>query len=249
MSVGAVETYALRILALLEDVRPDLDTLGQEQDPEHLRRVYRVDHAANRARRYAENLLVTAGAPITDPNRRTTSMLDVLRAAMSVIDHYGRVQLGRMVEVGVTDSAADDVMRVLAELLDNATRCSPPTVPVVVAAHLTGTGDVLIRIEDTGIGIAPDVLADLTALLDHPPAHFHGTRLGLAIVSRLAAAHNLQVRLIPRVPSGTTALVAVPARLLCELPPDNPPPPHPSPAPRSRPATPSGARSSYRLSA
>jgi anti-sigma regulatory factor (Ser/Thr protein kinase) len=122
----------------------------------------------------------------------------------------------------VVGFAADDLSRVLAELLDNAANHSPPDEQVRVSAHLTEQGSVLIRIEDGGIGLPPDRLADLNrrlsaaARLDDDAVR----HMGLAVVGRLAERHDLQVSLHRRLPNGTTATVLVPPALVTELPED-----------------------------
>jgi hypothetical protein len=64
-------------------------------------------------------------------------MLDTLRGAMSSIDQYARIGIGRMAPLGVAGFAAEDLGRVLAELLDNAANHSPPTAdPAKAEAYL-----------------------------------------------------------------------------------------------------------------
>ncbi len=216
-----LENMSLRVLSAVYQASGQLASLeSTERDGSRLDRLYRVDHAITRVRRHAENMQVLAGRPVEDADRQVTTMVDVVRAALSAIEHYPRVRLGRVVDLSVVEFAADDVMRVLTELIDNAARFSPPGVVVTVSAHLTEQGSVLIRVEDGGVGIAPAELHRLNALVSGaaPPAPGgeRMTRLGLAVVARLAAAHRLRVALISRQPAGTTATVLLPAELLCE---------------------------------
>jgi hypothetical protein len=122
--------------------------------------------------------------------------------------------------------AADDVIRVLTELLDNATRFSPPTSNVIVSAYITEHGSVLLRVEDSGVGVKSDQLPVLNAMLagsappvlDGNPA----SHLGLVVVQRLAFAHHLRVHLTNRHSGGTTATMLIPDALLCEVAPAAP---------------------------
>lgn len=159
----------------------------------------------------------------------------MVRAGTSAIEHYPRVRLGVIAHLAVVDFAADDVIRVLTEVLDNATRFSPPAAPVTVSAHLTEVGSVLLRVEDTGLGFAPAQLVDVNNMLASSVpvtvAEATASRLGLLVVQRLAAAHRIGVRLTARPGGGTTATVLLPAGLLCEIPSAPEPPPRPLPSP------------------
>ncbi|MGH3923176.1 MAG: sensor histidine kinase [Pseudonocardiaceae bacterium] len=122
--------------------------------------------------------------------------------------------------LAVVDFAADDLSRLLAELLDNATSHSPPTSKVTVSAHLTEQGSVLLRIEDAGIGLPAERLQVLNARLSATPRLDSESieHMGLAVVRRLAARHGIRVRLDKRATHGTTAAVLLPADLVCEAP-------------------------------
>ncbi|MGW4467165.1 sensor histidine kinase [Micromonospora sp. NPDC004704] len=237
------EQFALRILSAAYQTGGQLAAVeADEQDPGRLAQFYRIDHANTRIRRQAENLLVLAGRTVDDAGRQITSLLDVVRAGTSAIEHYPRVRLGVIAHLAVVDFAADDVIRVLTEVLDNATRFSPPAAPVTVSAHLTEVGSVLLRVEDTGLGFAPAQLVDVNNMLASSVpvtvAEATASRLGLLVVQRLAAAHRIGVRLTARPGGGTTATVLLPAGLLCEIPSAPEPPPRPLPSPGQVPPPP-----------
>ncbi|WP_203935951.1 sensor histidine kinase [Planosporangium mesophilum] len=217
------EQFALRILGTSYQMGNHVEAAeADEQDADRLEKLYRIDHANTRIRRQAENLQVLLGRKIEDAGRQVTPLLDVVRAATSAIEHFPRVQIGRMVDLAVVEFAADDVIRVLTELLDNATRFSPPTSSVIVSAYLTEQGSVLLRVEDGGVGVKPDQLPALNAMLAGTalpiPNGKPATHLGLVVVARLAHAQQLRVHLVNRHSGGTTATVLIPEQLLCELP-------------------------------
>ena len=213
-------SVALRDLNLLDQLLARLEELeAGEEDHHRLAELYQLDHLATRLRRNAENLRVLAGQETADDAARATSVLDVMRAAMSSIDHYARITIGRVVNLGVVGFAAEDLGRVLAELFDNAANQSSPSSPVHISAHLTEQGSVLVRIEDEGIGIPADRIDGLNARLaaggdldDAAARH-----MGLAVVSRLAARHDVTVRLDRRSPHGTVATVLLPTGIVTEL--------------------------------
>lgn len=223
------EQFAWRLLVLTEQLRPALDDLeGSEDDPSRLARLYRIDHGVTRMRQVARDMRVLAGLGEEEIAGHTTSLLDVIRMAASAIEHYSRVSIGRVAELAVVAYAADDVAAVLAALADNATRYSPS--PVTVSAHLLSDGQVMLRVEDTGLGIDPAVIAGLNNTLAGPPppaAVPGGRQTGFAVVHRLAHRHGLWVQLTRRETpgrsaaspvTGTIAMVVIPAALLCEIP-------------------------------
>jgi two-component sensor histidine kinase len=212
---------ALRDLNLVDSLLSQLEEMeAKEEDTDRLASLYSLDHLATRLRRNAENLRVLAGRDATDGASGTTSLVDVVRGGMSSIDQYSRVTIGRVVSLGVVGFAAEDLGRLLAELLDNATKSSAPSTPVRVSAHLTEQGSVLMRIEDEGIGLPPDRLKQLNERLSGAPVLDDQAvrHMGLAVVRRVAARHEMRTWLDRRIPHGTTASVLLPPSLVTELP-------------------------------
>jgi hypothetical protein len=231
------EQFSLQLLVLAEQLRVSLDELeADEADPERLQRLYRIDHAVTRMRRASRDLRTLAGRAGVELEGPVTSLLDVIRMALSAIERYTQVSVAKVAELAVLGYAADDVGSLMAALLDNATRYSPG--PVTVSAHLTGDGNVLFRVEDTGIGMAPDTVARINAMLGAPVREIGertGLHTGFPVVHRIARKHQIGVRLVsrPSPASGTIAMVTLPAQLLCEIPDLAFGGPAPAPAPRT----------------
>ena len=214
---GVCSSIAQRDLNLVDALLEQLEHMEvDEDDPEALERLYTVDHLATRLRRNSENLRVLAGREAGGGSPEPLGLLDVVRAGTSAIADYQRVRLASLASLDVVGFAADDLSRVLAELLDNAAAHSPPTSEVTVGGHLTEPGSVLLRVEDSGIGLPPDRLSELNGRLTGSPRLNRGTvqHMGLAVVRRLAAAHGIRVWLSRRSPRGTTASVLVPSALV-----------------------------------
>ncbi|MFG1647716.1 sensor histidine kinase, partial [Amycolatopsis sp. NPDC049252] len=212
-------SVALRDLNLLDQLLARLEELeAGEEDHHRLAELYQLDHLATRLRRNAENLRVLSGQESADDAARATSLLDLMREAMSSIDHYARITIGRVVNLGVVGFAAEDLGRVLAELFDNAANQSSPSSPVHVSAHLTEQGSVLVRVEDEGIGIPAERISGLNTRLAAGGELDHGAarHMGLAVVARLAARHDVTVRLDRRSPHGTVATVLLPTGIVTE---------------------------------
>jgi hypothetical protein len=115
-----------------------------------------------------------------------------------------------------------DLIHLLAELVDNATSFSPPQSQVEVRGNAVGRG-VVVEIEDQGLGIEPDDLEQINAMLHHPPdfgvmALSTESRIGLFVVARLAARHGIKVTLRDSVYDGTRATVLIPSALIAETP-------------------------------
>jgi hypothetical protein len=217
---GMCAVLAERDLVLLNALLTDLELAqAREDDPDALAVLYRLDHLATRLRRNAENVRVLVGTDAARPADEPVALVDVVRAALSSIERYQRVRVGPVPPRGIAGAAADDVGRLLAELLDNAAACSPPESEVLVTAQVTGTGGVVLRVQDAGAGLPPDRTAALNERISAAPAGERAEHTGLAVVRRLAHEHDLRVWLARRVPHGTTASVLLPATLVTAAPP------------------------------
>lgn len=216
---GVCSSVALRDLNLVDSLLEQLEQMeATEDDPDSLSRLYRLDHLATRLRRNGENLRVLAGRDAGGSSAETAALVDVIRAGMSSIEHYSRVELGKIASLGVVGFAADDVSRLLAELLDNATTHSPPSSSVTVSGHLTEQGSMMIRVEDAGIGLPAARLSVLNERLASAPVLDRDAvrHMGLAVVRRLSSRHGIRVWLARRAPHGTTASVLLPPALVRE---------------------------------
>ncbi len=217
-------TLALRDLNLINSVLDELQEMYRnESNPDLLGKLYRIDNLANLLRRNSENMLVLAGKGANDTGVGDASLVDLLRAAASPIRQYERIAFGRIVSAGIVAPATADIVRVLAELLDNAANNSPPTTQVRASAHFTESGSVLVRIEDDGLGMGEEQLFSVNKRLSSTPEFEPDAvaHMGLSVVARLAARHHLRVRLDRRTPTGTTSLITIPAALVCDLPADD----------------------------
>jgi signal transduction histidine kinase len=189
---------------------------NSEQDPDQLASLFKLDHLATRMRRNGENLLVLAGE---EPGRKWSQavrLLDVLRAGASEVEQYERVALRDLPDTNVVGRVVNDLVHLVAELLENATSFSAPETKVTVTANTLNTGGVMLEIEDSGIGMTPEELDDANERLANPPVIdvAISRRMGLYVVGRLATRHGIQVRLRRSAGGGITALVLVPSSLL-----------------------------------
>ncbi len=211
---------ARRSQLLVDRLIGHLDRLEQgEEDPDRLAQLFQLDHLATRMRRNDENLLVLAGADSTRARREAAALGDVLRAAQSEVEQYTRIEFGvvdRDVEVEAT--AVNDVVHLVAELLDNATSFSAPDSAVVVDARRVGDR-AIVQIEDRGIGMSSDVLAEVNERLAAPPLVDVAVSrmMGLVVVGRLASRLGIRIELRPARQRGIVADVEIPASVLVPL--------------------------------
>ncbi|WP_123685510.1 sensor histidine kinase [Amycolatopsis thermoflava] len=219
------QSLVQRQLQLIERLERD------EEDADQLATLFQLDHLATRMRRNNENLMVLSGA---EPGRRsgqpvTTS--DVLRAAVSEIEQYQRVVVQTPPEARIVGFAASDLMRLVAELLDNATAFSAPETQVTVTTRAADHGGLVIDIIDQGIGMNEAEVAEANARLTEAGTVDLATsrRMGLFVVGRLAGRHDIGVVLHGgKDIVGVRATVTVPADLVMDLPAPAPARPDPS---------------------
>ena len=202
-----------RSQSLIERQISLIDSLEQgEQDSGRLSSLFRLDHLATRMRRNSENLLVLAGHEASRRWSQPVPLVDVLRAAISEIEQYERVVLNVQPGITVVGQAVNDVVHLVAELVENATTFSPEDTQVYVSGQPLTSGGVLLDITDGGVGISDQEMGHANWRLDNPPVVDVGVsrRMGLFVVGRLAARHGVRVRLRHAASGGLTALVWLP---------------------------------------
>jgi len=208
---------ARRSQSLVDRMIGELDLIERgEEDPKRLGQLFELDHLATRMRRNDENLLVLAGADSSAPRREDALLVDALRAAQSEVELYNRIEFGTVdTDISITALAVNDVVRLVAELLDNATRFSPPN-SVVVADGRRIRDYVVIQVEDRGLGMTEEQMNLLNQRLYEPPgvdvAAFR--LMGLAVVGRLASRYGIRVELRPNLEGGTVAQVVLPSNIV-----------------------------------
>lgn len=209
------ESLVERQLELIEQLEDG------EQDPGQLSTLFELDHVATRMRRTSANLLVVAGEQRPQHPPGPVPLVDVLRAAAVEVEGYRRVVLRPPPAGSVLPHVVRDLTHLVAELLDNATSCSPPDTTVTVSAARTEPDAVVsVEILDSGPGMSPEQLRSANELLagaapedvTAPP----GT--GLFVAGRLATRYGIVARLRPRrAQPGVVAVLDVPTECLDPL--------------------------------
>ncbi|GAA2228809.1 ATP-binding protein [Streptomyces nogalater] len=216
-AISATSNAAARMQALATATLADLRAMEERHtDEDVLTDLLHLDHRTAQAGRLADSIAVLTGARSGRRWARPIGMESILRGAMGRIAGYRRVRVHSTSEAAVAGHAAEGVMHALAELLDNAANFSPPTAEVHVYVEEVPSG-VIVSVEDSGLvmgdvqlrraerAVAGDV-AELGGLT--------GTRLGLAVVGRLARKHGLKVSFRPSARGGTGVLLLIPQSIL-----------------------------------
>ncbi|MFB4267272.1 nitrate- and nitrite sensing domain-containing protein [Nonomuraea sp. GTA35] len=223
--VGHVfRNLARRSQTLLHRQRIQLaDMQHRATDPEQLDDLFKLDHLTTRMRRHAEGLIILSGATPGRGWSRPVPLLDVARGAAAEVEDYQRVVIEPMSGQRLAGTVVGDVIHLIAELIENATVYSPAHTSVIVRGEGTARG-FAFEVEDRGFGMEPEELAEYNERLASPPEFdlADSDRLGLFVVSRLAARHDIRVTLRGSPYGGTTAIVLIPEEHVAEPEPEAP---------------------------
>jgi signal transduction histidine kinase len=234
VAISACANAAGRMQALATSMLADLREMEHRHTAEDvLTDLLHLDHRTAQAGRLADSIAVLTGARSGRRWAKPIVMESILRGALGRIGSYQRIRLHSTSDVAVAGHAAEGVMHALAEILDNAANFSPPTAEVHVYVEEVPAG-IVITVEDSGLVMSDVQLRraqravsadnqDLTAI--------SGTRLGLAVVGRLARKHGLTISFRPSARGGTGALMMLPQELISRT-----PAPTPAPTPVGEPA-------------
>ncbi|MER5648936.1 nitrate- and nitrite sensing domain-containing protein [Streptosporangium sp. NPDC002524] len=189
-----------------------------EEDGGRLADLFRLDHLATRMRRNSENLLVLAGHEPTRRRSQPAKLVDVVRASLSEVEDYERVQVKVHRTISVAGSAANDIVHLVAELVENAIQFSPRASQVVVSSSVIEGGGALLAVSDPGIGMTHEELVETNRRLADPPVVDVSVsrRMGLFVVGRLALRHGIRVQLRPQEGGGLVAMVLFPPELVVQ---------------------------------
>ena len=203
------------LLSRLLDAVGDLERT--EYDPDRLDQLYKLEHLATRIRRNAESLLVLSEPVAPARWQPPVQVADVVRAALGEIENYERVVVRTLEPAMVRGGSSADLAHLLAELIENGLRHSPPRELVEVSGRVGAAGYAL-SIVDHGLGMTPEDLERANQRLAGAesvtvtPARY----LGHYVTAVLAARHGIDVKLSGSVVVGITARVVLPAAILTD---------------------------------
>jgi signal transduction histidine kinase len=197
----------MRLIEILEQ---------SERDRERRAILFRVNRIAAHMHRDSQNLLVLAGHELSSSWNQPMMLLNVIRTAASEIEEYERVSVHAQPDIAMSGAAVNDIVHLLAELIQNATSFSAVEMPVEISGQLLNSGGVLLSITDQGVGMSVQDISHANWRLENPPPVDVDVPkwIGLLVVSRIAARRGVRVRLQPDELGGLTALVWIPDELI-----------------------------------
>jgi len=208
-----------RTQSLVERQIDLIDDLEQgEQDEGRLGSLFKLDHLATRMRRNSENLLVLAGQEQSRRWSEPVPLSDVVRASLSEVENYERVNLRVESGISIIGQAVNDIVHLVAELVENAIFFSPQDTKITVSSNGNETGAVILAVTDSGIGMSDEELAEANRRLAEPPAVDLSVsrRMGLFVVGRLAMRHGIRVQLRRPDTGGLSAVVLLPVQVVAQ---------------------------------
>ncbi|MER6345388.1 ATP-binding protein [Streptomyces sp. NPDC001595] len=228
MRDGAQRSFvhvAQRVQALVHQQAKELREMEEDHGRHHevFQDLLRIDHGNALIGRLADSVSVLGGGRPGRQWPQPVALYSVLRGAMSRILEYKRIELKSIAKVNIKGISVEPIIHAAAELLDNATRYSPPQTHVHVSAHEVQYG-VAIEIEDCGPPLKEEsrlqleyLLAqamdgtDLEVIADTP-------RLGFAVTGRLCKEYDMQISLRSSAYGGLRAVLVVPRNMMTDEP-------------------------------
>ncbi|MEV5573328.1 nitrate- and nitrite sensing domain-containing protein [Spirillospora sp. NPDC052269] len=204
------QTLIERQLQLIEELEQS------ERDEEQLANLFRLDHLATRMRRNNENLLVLGGQDQARRWNQPVPFIDVVRASLSEVEQYERVEVRVHGDMTVAGPVVNDLVHLLAELVENATVFSDGRTRVTVSGQRLSGGGAMLQITDNGVGMTAEELEQANWRLANPPVidFSAARRMGLFVVGRLAIRHGIRVELRMAQGGGLTAFVMLPDHVI-----------------------------------
>jgi hypothetical protein len=148
-------------------------------------------------------------------------VLDVVRAALGEIENYQRVVVRTLDPVMIVGGVASDLTHLLAELIENGVKHSPPRELVEIRGRTT-PGGYSLAVIDHGLGMSAADIAQANQRLAgaEPPTIALSKHLGHFVAAALAARNGIDVRLQGSEVVGIAAIVDLPTAVVAAAPPD-----------------------------
>jgi signal transduction histidine kinase len=214
-------SIARRVQAIVHQQNNELREMEEDhgRNPEVFDDLLRIDHGTALIGRLADSISVLGGGRPSRQWPDPVPLYSVLRGGMSRILEYRRIKLDSIAQVNIRGISVEPVIHAVAELLDNATRYSPPQTKVHVTATEVQTG-VAVEIEDAGVSFSEEARNRAEGMLESAKAGVDlqdlgdSPRLGLAVVGRLCTQFNMQVSLRSSAYGGVRAVLIVPREMM-----------------------------------
>ncbi|MFE7130445.1 ATP-binding protein [Streptomyces sp. NPDC057638] len=213
---GASAKVLSRVQAKAVSMLADLRDLQDRHSGEVFGDLLRLDHNTSQLGMLTDRLALLLDGRASRAWNKPIGMESILRGAVGRIAAYRRVRLHNASNAAVAGYAAEGVMHLLAELMDNAANFSPPIDEVHVYVE-ERTAGLVVTIEDSGLKMSDAAMRRAEeAVAGHfdDLATLQSTRLGLVVVGKLATKYNMGINFRPSSRGGTGVVVLFPPQLL-----------------------------------
>ncbi|WP_051115794.1 sensor histidine kinase [Streptomyces sp. PsTaAH-124] len=207
-----------RVQAKTVGMLADLRDMQERHSEEVFGDLLKLDHNTSQLGLLTDRLALLMGGRSSRAWNKPIVMESVLRGAVGRIAAYRRVRLHCSATAAISGFAAEGVMHLLAELMDNAANFSPPIDEVHVYVEERSAG-LVVTIEDSGLKMADAAMRRAEEAVSgrmSDLASLQGTRLGLIVVGRLALKYGISVNYRPSSRGGTGVVVLLPPQLLAQ---------------------------------
>ncbi|MFE0426154.1 ATP-binding protein, partial [Streptomyces sp. NPDC058953] len=214
--MGAGTKTLSRVQALTVSMLADLRDMQDRHGGEVFGELLQLDHKTSQLGLSADRLSLLMGGRTGRTWNRPIGMESVLRGAVGRIPAYRRVRLHSTSTARIAGYAAEGVMHLLAELMDNAATFSPPVDEVHVYVEERAAG-LVVTVEDSGLKMAEAQLERAEEAVSGRAsdlAFLPSTRIGLVVVGMLAVKYHMTVTYRPSSRGGTGVVVLLPPQLL-----------------------------------
>ena len=183
-------------------------------DEKTVRSLTSIEREALRIRDIVERLAALAQESVADAQR-----LDPVEVVAAAADEHAprlaasKIEIERAFASGVPAvlGNASQLRLAIGQLVDNSLRAMPDGGKLKIAVRSIENELVAIDVEDTGRGIAPEVIDKIFEPFFTTKDHWRGAGLGLASVHRIVEAHRGRIRVSSKLGAGTTMTVTLPA--------------------------------------
>ena len=168
-----------------------------------------IRRSAGRMQRLIDDLMAVATLESgkLSIDRKRTATCDLLAEASKLFrpltdSKNQRLELHAPAGLPDVDCDRDRILQVLANLVGNAIKFSPPGSPIRLAAEARD-GEVVISVSDAGPGIAPDAFAHIFDRYWRGDRSTRGAGLGLYVAREIISAHDGRIWVEGRAGAGS----------------------------------------------
>ncbi len=153
-----------------------------------------------------------------EPNLELVELRDLVQEALGLFGPLAETE-GLDVQVDLDENAGSVwcdrqlIGRVMANLLSNSIKYTPPGGRITLVARRGGDGGVAFSVSDSGVGVPPEYrerVFEKFGLADHPARGRRGTGLGLAFCRMAVEAHGGRIWLEGQAGQGSTFCFTLP---------------------------------------